>query len=293
MPNSRVMSLIEKLETLVNNLLILLGQLITRALIKIIPSKVRLVFSKPYHYISLFIIWCKQAPKQLMRNLPVWLAKVKSQIFTFNIKEKLKVTFKSAISQYESQQKGLKLTQFKKLFLTPFLMMGQWLNGLNTAQTVMLLGFTSASVLAGINMVFSGNRMMASHMNETRAPASIEEEITYDRPNYYKKQNRRLDIVNLRLPVYIPKVNELRSVDIDFSATLTNRLSRMKLERLEFQLRDHLILNVEPMVTSFPLEEEGKAILRKKITAEMNTFMLEHKIEGEVKDVKVIYILAN
>lgn len=287
------MSILEKLETLVNNLLILLGQLITRGLVKVIPFKVRLVFSKPYYYISLCIIWCKQAPKQLMKNLPVWLAKLKSTFFAFNIKEKLQVTFKAAISQYETKQKGLKLTQFKKIFLTPILMMGQWLNGLNTTQTVMLLGFTTASVLAGISMVFSGNRMVASHMNEMRAPASVEEEITYDRPNYYKKQNRHLDIVNLRLPVYIPKVNELQSVDIDFSATLTNRLSRMKLEKLEFQLRDHLILNVEPMVTTFPLEEEGKTILREKIISEMNNFMLEHKIEGEVKDVKIIYILAN
>lgn len=292
MPISNVMSLIEKLETLVNNLLILLGQLLSRALVKVTPSKVILVFSKISQKNSQCISWCKQAPKQLIKNLPVWLTKLKSIVFALNIKEKLKGMFKSVLSQYDLNQKGSKLNLLKKFLLAPFLMMGHWLNGLNIAQTVMLLGFTTASVLAVINIIFSGNRMMSSHINEMRAPASVEE-ISYDRPQYYKKQNRHLHFANLRLPVYMPKLNELKTVDIDFSATLTNRLSRMKLEKLEFQLRDHFILNVEPMVTSFPLEDEGKAILREKIIAEMNSFMLEHKIEGEIQDIKIIYILAN
>jgi len=67
----------------------------------------------------------------------------------------------------------------------------------------------------------------------------------------------------------------------------------MQLEKLEFQLRDHLILNVEPMLASFPLEEEGKQILREKLTMEINDFLSERKIVGEVKEIKLIYILAN
>jgi len=287
------MSLIEKLETLVNNLLILLGQIIRRALIKAVPLKARLLSVKIHNKILAVITWCKQAPKRFIKNLPVILAKLKSQIFAFNVKEMLQPTYKAAVSQYELNQNGLNLSQFKKFFLAPFLLMGQWLSGLNTGQTVLLLGFTTASVLAGINMIFSGNRLVDSHIKEMRAPASVEEEISYDRPNYYKKEKRHFDIVYLRLPVYIPKVNELQSVDIDFSATLTNRRSRMKLEQLEFQLRDHLILNVEPMVSTFPLEDEGKTIIREKIIAEMNSFMTEKNIEGEVIDVKINYIFAN
>jgi flagellar basal body-associated protein FliL len=91
----------------------------------------------------------------------------------------------------------------------------------------------------------------------------------------------------------MPKLNEIRSIDIDFSATMSSRMSRMKLAKMEFELRDHLILNVEPMVASFPLEEEGKEILRKKLTLEINDFMIANKIEGEVQEIKLIYILGN
>ena len=74
---------------------------------------------------------------------------------------------------------------------------------------------------------------------------------------------------------------------------MSNRLSRMKLEKLEFQLRDHLVLNIEPMIAAFPLEDEGKEIIREKLTMEIHDFMKTHNIEGEVKDLKLVYILAN
>jgi flagellar basal body-associated protein FliL len=74
---------------------------------------------------------------------------------------------------------------------------------------------------------------------------------------------------------------------------MSSRMSRMKLGMKEIELRDHLILNVEPMIASFPLEDEGKEILRKKLTLEINDFMIAHQIEGEVEDIKLIYILAN
>jgi hypothetical protein len=67
----------------------------------------------------------------------------------------------------------------------------------------------------------------------------------------------------------------------------------MQLEKLEFQLRDHLILNIEPMISSFPLEEEGKGILREKLIMEINDFMKAQGLEGQVKDLKITYILAN
>lgn len=293
MPISYMMSLLEKVETFINNLLILLGQLISRAVLKYLPLKARMFFLKIHHRFMTMITWCKCAPEKMIKAFPSLLMHVKSKVFGFNLKAKLQETYKISITKYESKQKSLKLSPIKKIVLTPFLIMQQWVSGLNTSQTILLLGFSSASVLAGIGVVFSGNRLMNSHFKTMRAPASIEEEVNYERPQYYKKQNRHLEIVNLRLPVYIPKVNELKSVDIDFSATLTNRQSRMKLEKFEFQLRDYLILNVEPMVSSFPLEEEGKAILREKIIAEINNFMTEKNIEGEVVDVKIIYILAN
>jgi hypothetical protein len=53
------------------------------------------------------------------------------------------------------------------------------------------------------------------------------------------------------------------------------------------------VLNLEPMMASFPLEEEGKEILRQKLLSEMNDFMESREIEGKVLDVKIVYVLGN
>lgn len=287
------MGLLEKLETLINKLLFHLGDLFFRLVKKIIPKKIQNAYARVCLAYASFIIWLKALPRLILKRLPGLLQKVKATLKEFDFKSKLQETKKLALDQYAQGQKGTRVSDAKKAFLVPFLIFGQWLKGLSIAQTLVLMSFTAASILASISIIFSGNRMVAQHTNESRAPASVEAEVSYDRPNYYKKQIRHLEITNLRLPVYFSNVNELRTIDVDFSATLSNRLARMKLEKLEFQLRDHLILNVEPMVASFPLVEEGKDILKDKLRQEINLFMIDQEIEGEVKDVELIYILAN
>lgn len=287
------MGLLEKLETFINNLLILLGDKLKAMFLKLISPKVREVFAKIINWIIVAIVWCKNLPANIKKNGPVLLAKTKNYFLTFKYKEKLLETYKVAMSQYKNSQKGTHLSGFKTLMLTPFLLIGQWLKGLNSVQAVLLMGFTAASFLAVINIASTGHRLVDEHFNQSRSPASLENEVTYDRPEYYKEQSRHLEISSLRLPVYVANVNELRTIDIDFSATMSNRLSRMQLEKLEFQLRDHLVLNVEPMLASFPLEEEGKIIIREKLTIEIKNFMVSHDITGDVLEIKLIYILAN
>lgn len=290
-----MMGLLEKLETFINNMLILLGDRFTRMCMKLLSPRVREVYTKIINWIVLAITWCKNLPSLLKKNGPALFTKIKSYFLTLNYKEKFQESYKAAIAQYKKSQAGSKknVSEFKTLLLTPFLIMGQWVKGLSSAQTVLLLGFTAASILSVINMVFTGNRLMDQHKQETRSPASVEVEVAYDRPEYYKEQSRHLEIASLRLPVYVADINELRTIDIDFTATMSNRLSRMQLEKLEFQLRDHLVLNVEPMLASFPLEEEGKIIIREKMSLEIKKFMATHDIHGEVLEIKLIYILAN
>ena len=292
MPTRQLMGFLQKIETLINNLLILIGDLFVRALLRILSPKVRLLISRITDWFIFAFAWIKNFPALVIKSGPGLVTKIKSSLMTFNFKEKFTETYTAAIDQYKRSQPGAKFSGFKTVLLTPFLIMGQWLKGLTSAQAILLLGFTSASVLAGINMIFSGNRLM-DQMKDGRVPASVEDEAIYERPDYYKIESRHLSITNLRLPVFFANVNELKSIDIDISATLSNRLSRLKLEKLEFELRDHLVLNIEPMLASFPLEDEGKDIIREKLLMEIQEFMTAQKIEGEVKDLKLIYILAN
>jgi flagellar basal body-associated protein FliL len=53
------------------------------------------------------------------------------------------------------------------------------------------------------------------------------------------------------------------------------------------------LLNLEPILPSLPLDDEGKEIIRQKLINEINQFLKKHNIEGHVEEVRITYILAN
>jgi flagellar basal body-associated protein FliL len=280
-PKWMLMNFLEKIETLINQLLLRLGELIFKA----IPAPFKKFHARYQTLKASFIAFLKTLPSFLKTQLISRASQSKDA--ALSIKTGLTETYKNAIAEYKGMGK------IKKFLLTPFLMFEQWLRGLTVNQSLLLMTFTCASILAVIGIGFSGKKLAHDHLESMREPASVLEEVGYERPEYYKKQTRFFELTSVRLPVYVAKVNEIRSVDIDFSATLTNRSSRMYLEKHEFQLRDHLVLQIEPSIASFPLEEEGKEIIRKKILLEINDFLKLHNQEGEVLELKIVYVLAN
>ena len=290
------MKFLLKIEDAINHVLILIGDLFMNLLKKLMHPKLILLIERIKQAIAEGIQWLKNLPKLIIQKTPIFISWFKNYLKTFNYKTELEKTFAVAIAQYEKTQAGHKLSKLKQILLVPFLIVGQWLQGLTAAQTVILLGSTAASVLAAINIFFSSHRVLESHQYGYRSPASMEfeeEEVVYERPDYYKQEFRHLQLTNVRLPVYVTDINELKHIDIDFTATLSNRMGRMMMERLEFQLRDHLILEVEPMEVNSPLFDEGKEILRQKLMQEINTFLKSRQIEGYVQDLKLTYILGN
>lgn len=281
------MNLLEKIETYLNVLLLKLGELMLKAL----PGPIRAFFSAIANLWNQVILFFKKLPLLFKNLLLGIIGKVRNSLADGTYKTALKETYHNAITQYKARRSN-QSGKLKTFLLTPFLVLGQWLQGLSTNQAALLLTFSGASFLAVIGIGFSGKKLLAPNDSSFRSPASTEE-ILYDRPLYYKKEKKHLEITNLRLPVYIPKVNQIRSVDIDFTATLSNRYSRKYLEKHEFHLRDHLILQLEPSIAAFSLEEEGKEIIRQKLLFEINNYLKANHIEGEVLDLKITYILAN
>lgn len=275
------MNLLTKIENAINFLLLKLIELFA----KIIPTPIKNAFAKIHSHFQ-------NIPAQIKNKSLGFIERTKKLFGQFQIKNQITETYKLSIAQAKIKRpQGMGKT--KTFFMTPFLMVGQWLNGLSAGQSLLLLTFTSASLLSVIGIGFSGQRLLTSQNENSRVPASAIEENQYSRPDYYKKQTRHLEVSNLRLPVYFSGVNEIKSVDIDFTATLTNRSSRLFLEKHEFHLRDHLILQLEPSVANFPLEEEGKIIIRDKLLSEINDFLKLNEIEGAVTEIKIIYVLAN
>jgi flagellar basal body-associated protein FliL len=287
------MGFLEKIEILVNRLLILLGDLIFRILLKLTPLKIQLFLKKLRVQFHLLIHWFKKLPSRIIKNAPLLINKIKQALVAYDVKGKLQQTYQNALASQGASKVAAKTSKAKIIFLAPFLIFGEWLKGLTSFQATSLMVLTAVSLLAAINIGFSGHRILSHQNQANRGPASVEDEVLYERPAYYKKEARHLELNNVRLPIFFANTNELSAVDVDFIATLSNRQSRMQLYKLELQLRDHLILNVEPMVASFPIEEEGKEILRQKLLSELNDFLKFHNIEGQVQEIKITYVLAN
>lgn len=260
-------------------------------MLKAVPMPIRIFFRKISIWYGRLIVDVKSLPAKTIPFLLSLVGILKNAISSFNFKAALSETYQKAMSKYQvgkSKQTG----KLKKLLLTPFLMFNQWLQGLTPGQSLLLMTFTAGSFLAVLGIGFSGQRMIGSHSEKSRAPASAEE-ILYERPDYYKEEKRQFDLTNFRLPVYVAQINEIRSIDIDFTATLSNRNSRLYLEKSDSYLRDFLLMQLEPSVASFPLDAEGKDIIRDKLMREINDFLKTNAIDGHVVELKITYILAN
>ncbi len=282
------MNLLEKFEHYVNLFLWKLGEL----LYKLVPAPLKRLFGWIHSAYSLILNRLRLLPETLKSLGLRIIASVKNQLSVFDFKKTLQGSVAFAKSKYQIRPDG-SFSKMKLIVLAPLGLLSQWLQGLSAAQSMLLLGFTAASFLAGINMIFSGQRLV-NGFDVSRSPASVESEVSeYSRPDYYKKEKRHLEFTSLRIPVYIAKVNQLKSVDVDFNVTFSTRESRKIMSKREFQLRDHLLLNLEPSIADFPLKEEGKEILRRKLAIEINNFLKEHEIRGHVVNVEITYMLAN
>lgn len=281
------MNFFAKIEHFINLLLLKFAELIWR----IIPTPLKHAWEKLTNKFSYYFDKIKQLPSKLKVLTPIFVGRVKIILQTLDIKSILIESYKKAKIQATGKSTD-KFHELKTLFLTPAIIIAKWIQGLTPTQSVLLLAFTGLSILSTISIGLKGKRIVDAHTSTSRAPASAEE-VEYDRPTYYKQQHRQFQVTNFRLPVYVAELNQLRSVDIDFSATMSNRNVRSYLEKYEFQLRDHLILQIEPSIASFPLEEEGKEIIREKLLLEINQFLKLQNVQGEVTEIEITYILAN
>lgn len=283
------MSFLIKLETLINNLMFKCGAWI----IKILPAGLKRSIHQLLSLYRRLVDTLKALPLKVKSLLIATFNRLKQKATALDVKTKLQASYARFRELNQTRNSSKRLGQMKTLLMTPFALLGQWLQSLSTGQTILLLTFSAGSFLSVLGIYFSGQRLADSSSMARRTPASEAHEVVYERPQYYKKQTRHFGLVNFRLPVYVADINEIKSVDIDFTATLSNRYSKKFLEKNEFQLRDFIILQMEPTVAHFPLKEEGKEIIRKKIWQEINNFLVQNKVEGEVTELKIVYVLAN
>lgn len=113
------------------------------------------------------------------------------------------------------------------------------------------------------------------------------------RPEYYRQTERMLSVTDINLQIFLEDTRRNRQVWLDFSVLASNRNAIIYLKDHEFEFKDHLTTNVEPVLPQLPIEEEGRLIIKDKLKLELNQFLEKNGVEGKVLEIYIDYLIAS
>ena len=155
--------------------------------------------------------------------------------------------------------------------------------------------FVAAALLIFIPGIVVIGSLTFNLLQETgviRKPASTAKVYKRIRPKYYHQYSRTMKIHSINFPVYVESVRGARMLRMDLTLTTSNKYTRNYLYKNYHLVQDRLNSRLEPMVPTFPIEEEGKEIIKDKVMEEIDNLIKELKIEGRVQSVHIHSILS-
>lgn len=201
----------------------------------------------------------------------------------------------------KAKEVDYKRVDYKKLIIGAFLFFAPvlaklkgWLASLGPK---MILTSTLAVTIATLSsiQIYTESKKISEKANAAaRDPASEVDNATAvsKRKGYYKLEEKRFTIAHVTMPVYIGSTTNLKSLSIDFTFISSNRYIKMFFERNRHLIKDRLNTTIQPLIPEFPLEKEGKKIIKEKIQLELNQLIKELDIKGEIKEIHISSILA-
>lgn len=113
------------------------------------------------------------------------------------------------------------------------------------------------------------------------------------KPRYHLAYLRQYRFTDIGLQLLLEETKRNRQVYFEFVVQTVNREGAGLIKHHEVEIKDHLMMNVEPVVPGLPLDDEGKRIIRDKVKFEINNYLKRHHMETEVEEVFIDYILAS
>lgn len=124
----------------------------------------------------------------------------------------------------------------------------------------------------------------------------LESLISIKKPKFINLEEREFFVPDVFLPVILKNRPDITRIYLDLKLRASNRLIKIYFTEANFvnmdKLIDHYISTLSPVIPVFPLTDEGKEILKKKIKQETDDFLKKLKIEGEIEEVIIQDILA-
>ena len=161
---------------------------------------------------------------------------------------------------------------------------------INKKSAVIGLSLLALIFTGGLGIYFGANQIFMKEF-PTRSIASVQE---YDyRPDYKLYEQKTIKILNMKVPIFSESVEKINSITVDFSLRTSTRFAKYYLIQYEYKLKDYFFTTVEPVVSDFPMQTEGKEVLKEKIRDEINNFLYENHVEGEVEEVNILYMVGS
>ncbi len=113
------------------------------------------------------------------------------------------------------------------------------------------------------------------------------------RPKYFLQTEKMASFKDLNLQLFLEDTRRNRQIWVDFTALSSNRNIILFLKDHEIEMRDHINMQVEPVIPQLPIEEEGRQIIKEKIQLEINEYLKKNGIEGKILEIYVDYIIVS
>lgn len=285
------MKIIIKIEELANKLLIKLGSLFVLLIDKITPDSVKKSINKSREKIQSQKKNLKDKALSSKDEILKKSQEVVAQAKALDIKGKVDKTKEKVIAE----TKDLNPQKLKVLGQKVLQKSATAANKIGTFVKPKTFAFYFASITTITGLGIVGYNQFNNFLFEAgfRQPASVPELPTNVRPSYYKLEDRILYLNWIILPIIIEDTKSMKSVKMEVYLECSNRQTKLWLFERQQAVGDYLHTNIEPVVPSFPLNPEGREIIRGTILREINKLLERSKsAEGKVDKVHIKDILG-
>ena len=285
-----------KIETFINRILESILSMLGRSITKSTPKQVKET-----------IVLSKTKIEETKKNTQNYISDKgqKAIIGSVELKDKTlkkasEIQTKSSDLVTKAKAVDYKKVDYKKLifsfflfFIPVFTKLKAWAASLGPKT---ILGATLAVTISTLSSIsiYTQSKKISEKTAAAREPASKVENATSvsKRKGYYKLEEKRFTITHVTMPVYIGSRTNLKSLSIDFTFISSNRYIKTFFDKNRHLIKDRLNSTIQPLIPEFPLEQEGKKIIKEKIQIELNQLIEELNIKGEINEVHISSILA-
>ena len=171
-----------------------------------------------------------------------------------------------------------------------------WYIGLRPESILVFTVSTTVFSLASINIYKASKEVYQEAHKESFAEEVDQLDrgtVPSRRPAYYKMERLQFSIQEINFPVTVENLSaDAKTLLLDVDIQTSNRYVREYLYQNEHLIKDILSRKLRPVVPSFPLEDEGKFIIKDKIKDEINLMLDSLGIDGKVDEVMIVHIIA-